>query len=187
MTQHDGSPALGQRSADFPDNTHTEHLPTRVVVARVRLTRAGAIGPRPKVARHRVSPAAELHGVRVLVVAEDIDVQTAVKLHFESCGAFVGVASSCSGARASLAVREWDLLVVDVGLPDGSGYDLARFARSLRRPPTCVALLGSESREDLDAARRVGFQLHLRKPCEPTMLAEVVDRFRRASTGGTRA
>ncbi len=67
--------------------------------------------------------------------------------------------------------------IADLGLPDGSGYDLARFATGLTRPPACIALSAHDGHDAVDESRRVGFRLHLGKPCDPALLARVAEQL----------
>jgi CheY-like chemotaxis protein len=79
------------------------------------------------------------------------------------------VARTARTAREALSVLpQWkpDILVSDVGLPDGDGYALRRQVRAL--PPErggavpAVALTAHASLGDRDAALRAGFQVHVR-------------------------
>ena len=79
---------------------------------------------------------------------------------------------------AALAIAEkgdFDLLISDLGLPDGSGLDLMRQlrARGLRWP--AVALSGYGQEKDLEQSRSAGFQLHLVKPVDISRLMEAID------------
>ena len=58
---------------------------------------------------------------------------------------------------------EFDLLISDVGLGDGSGLDLMR-ALLGRRPIKGIALTGYGSASDVEATRTAGFAAHLTKP-----------------------
>jgi CheY-like chemotaxis protein len=59
----------------------------------------------------------------------------------------------------------------DIGLPDGSGLEVARRARGLaQRPARLIALTGYGSTSDIDASRQAGFDDHLVKPIDLELL-----------------
>jgi CheY-like chemotaxis protein len=182
MGERDGSSRSGKPPTSASAKPFLEPEAPGVVLGRVQLRRTSSRPPPRPIARSRPRPfvSPDLHGMRILAVEDDADLQLLFKLQLELCGAGVSVAGSCRDARASLTGAEWDLMVADIGLPDGSGHELAVFARGLARPPACIALSGSGSQDDVDAARRAGFRMHLTKPCDPGMLARVAAHFRRA-------
>jgi CheY-like chemotaxis protein len=75
----------------------------------------------------------------------------------------VATAGTVAGARALVDATKFDLLISDVGLPDGNGYDLmheigARFGLK------GIALTGYGMEGDLARSQRAGFSAHLTKP-----------------------
>src|SRR5262249_44464207 len=81
----------------------------------------------------------------------------------------VTAAASLAAARRALAGGDFDLLISDIDLPDGSGLDLLRELREPAIP--AIALSGYGSEDDMRESRSTGFALHLVKP----VLAEVLD------------
>lgn len=57
----------------------------------------------------------------------------------------------------------FDLVISDLGLPDGTGYDLMR-KMVARRPTKAIALSGYGTEEDVRLGRDAGFAMHLTKP-----------------------
>ncbi|MBM4443365.1 MAG: response regulator [Candidatus Rokubacteria bacterium] len=117
-----------------------------------------------------------LDGTWVLVVEDDADTREIVAMVLSSAGAGVKTVSTIAAAEAALAAARWDVLVSDLGMPDGSGYELVQ---RLRRLPSgaklpAVALsahaMDSDARLSLDA----GFDIHLPKPVDPEHLIRVV-------------
>jgi two-component system CheB/CheR fusion protein len=85
-----------------------------------------------------------------------------------------------SGIAKALEVKP-DIVLCDIGLPDMSGYEVARTLRgdaSLERT-YLVALSGYAQPEDRQRALEAGFDAHLGKPASPEMLNEVMARTRR--------
>lgn len=110
----------------------------------------------------------ELRGLRVLVVDDEDDARALVTSALTHCGAVVAEASSA--AEALVAVREAPPAVVvsDLGMPGGTGYDLIREVRAL--PPSeggrvpAVALSSYARLEDRTRALEAGFNAHVAKP-----------------------
>jgi PAS domain S-box-containing protein len=78
--------------------------------------------------------------------------------------------------------RDYDVLVSDLGLPDGSGIDVVQ-AFSARRPVKAIALSGYGSDSDVERSLAAGFSLHLTKPVEPTELVRAIEELA-AQDGG---
>lgn len=93
----------------------------------------------------------------------------------------VTTASSVEAAQRVLAngsAGSFHLLVSDLGLPDGSGLDVLRFARShhLWRDLKAIALSGFASQEDAARSLAAGFAEHLTKPISTKELAQALTR-----------
>ena len=72
------------------------------------------------------------------------------------------VPSVATGLRA-LDHDEFDLLLCDLGLPDGTGMDFIEKVRKTRQTPA-IALTGFGMRQDVERAQQAGFDAHLTKP-----------------------
>jgi CheY-like chemotaxis protein len=85
---------------------------------------------------------------------------------------------TAAGVRSALDVAEhedFDLLISDIGLPDGSGWELMSELRT-RRPVRGIALSGFSMDEDIQKSQRVGFMAHLSKPVNPQELEDTIQR-----------
>ena len=83
-----------------------------------------------------------------------------------------------SGLAALESVRRQspDIAIVDVGLPDIDGWEVARRIR-LQAPvprPVMVAITGFGQPEDRERSREAGFDVHLTKPVDPASLLNVL-------------
>ncbi|HEX6265538.1 MAG TPA: PAS domain S-box protein [Burkholderiales bacterium] len=114
--------------------------------------------------------------LRVLVVDDNQDAANALRLLLESDGHQVRMASD--GVAGLALAREYkpDYLLLDIGLPRLSGYDIAA---SLRADPamkgtTIVAITGYGQIHDRMRTAAVGFDHHLTKPVEFSALQELL-------------
>jgi CheY-like chemotaxis protein len=112
-------------------------------------------------------------GVKVLLVEDHIDTRNVMRMFLEQRGYDVRVADGVTSALAA-ADEPFDLLISDIGLPDGSGLDLIR-ALSARGPVKGIALSGFGMDADLQRSREAGFLRHLTKPVNGAVLQEVIE------------
>jgi PAS domain S-box-containing protein len=121
-------------------------------------------------------PLRPLAGVAILAVDDDADARELLRMAFQQAGAQVTLADSARAALAALEASAPDVLVSDIGMPDGTGYELlerVRAAENGSRLPA-VALTAYARPEDRDRAIRAGFQLHVSKPVDPAALVRAV-------------
>jgi CheY-like chemotaxis protein len=120
----------------------------------------------------------ELDGLRLLVVDDEEDTRTLLKMVLEMCGASVTTASSAREAIAALRETRHDVLISDLGMPEEDGYALIKQVRALAEKDggnTPSAALTAYARvEDRMKVLRSGFQIHIPKPVEPAELVAVV-------------
>jgi PAS domain S-box-containing protein len=111
--------------------------------------------------------AARLHPAgprsRVLLVEDHADSAHALARIIAGFGHDVHVAGSVGAALKLFDEQKFDLLVSDLGLPDGSGLDLIRQIRA-RRPIPALALTGFGMEDDVARCLEAGFAAHLTKP-----------------------
>jgi PAS domain S-box-containing protein len=100
---------------------------------------------------------------RILLVEDHQDTARAMNRVLLRLGYDVTVAHSVSEAQALAGEQEFDLLLSDLGLPDGTGLDLVRAVLARRHIPA-VALTGYGMEEDVARCREAGFKAHLTKP-----------------------
>ena len=129
-------------------------------------------------ARTRLTP---LRGVKLLVVDDDADTRELLSMILQEAGAEVASAGSANDGLAAFERQRPDVLVSDIGMPDGDGYSLIRRVRQLEgesgtRVPA-VALTAFARAEDRGEALGSGFQAHLAKPIEPSELTALIARL----------
>ena len=120
--------------------------------------------------------------LKVLLVDDDPAVaeSTAVFLELEGCA----VRRAADGVEALRALGEFQprLVLLDIGLPGRSGYEVARQIRQLPdgNHLLLVAVSGYGQEENLERSRAAGFDRHLTKPVDPdTLCALLAEAARR--------
>ncbi|MFN7930721.1 MAG: response regulator [Blastocatellia bacterium] len=125
-----------------------------------------------------LSPSLPLSGVRVLAVDDEADARQLLTAILSASGAEVHTAGSLVEALQLLDTWQPDVLVSDIGMPNGDGYDLVRAIRQ-RHSTTgqwlpAIALTAYARVEDRMRALAAGFQMYVTKPVEPQELLVVV-------------
>jgi CheY-like chemotaxis protein len=128
---------------------------------------------------------AGLRPLRILIVENDVDTRMFFKLYLEQLGHATAEASGVSEALAALGQSTYDLLFVDIGLADGSGWDLMHIVRDrgIAHPAYAVAMTGYGLPEDRARSATAGFRHHLVKPFEPALLRKLLDEASREVRG----
>jgi len=85
-------------------------------------------------------------------------------------------ATSVASARAAAKQRAFDVIICDLGLPDGSGLDLMRALKE-QYAGRAVALTGYGMESDIAASREAGFAEHLTKPIDFPALEAALRRL----------
>lgn len=124
-------------------------------------------------------------GAHVLVVEDNPDAAEGLRMILEVLGHRVSVAHDGTAALAAVRGETPDVMLVDIGLPDMDGYEVAKAVRgdpTLRRV-ALVALTGYGQAEDKAEATRAGFDRHLVKPVDAATLGDLVGRLARERHG----
>ena len=122
------------------------------------------------------SRAAMPPGMRILVVEDGEDAREMLQAMLSLHGHEVRTAETGLAAVAEAVRFEPDLVLLDIGLPDIDGYEVARRLRALERGHRMrlVALTGYGQSEDEARAYAAGFDLHVTKPVVPDALARML-------------
>ncbi len=122
---------------------------------------------------------ARLAGVSVLVVEDESLLRKRYAAHLGSEGAEVTAVGTLREATAALAGLDFDVVLLDVNLPDGKGTDLLRGGR-LGPSTSAVVMTSAGGVHGAVEAMRLGAADYLTKPCELDDLALRVFRARRS-------
>ena len=115
-----------------------------------------------------------LAGIYALLVEDDPDGCDLLQMMLRRFGAEVTAVSTAAAALESVRLRCPDVLVSDIGLPDGDGFSLLKQVRESNRDLPAVAVTAYASRQDVAKALAAGFQAHVAKPVEPAQLSAAV-------------
>lgn len=120
--------------------------------------------------------------VRVLIVEDNTDAAESLAMLLELYGHEAQLANSGSAALAAAGAMVPDAMIVDIGLPDMDGYEVARRVRSepVLAGVLLVALTGYGREEDRQEAIAAGFDRHLVKPVNPDLLKELLGQIGRS-------
>jgi signal transduction histidine kinase/CheY-like chemotaxis protein len=151
-------------------STFTIHLPLAVVHRGARTD--AQLARRTDVAEPRCS---------VLIADDNRDAADSLALLLQMSGYELHV---CHGGREAVALarRERpDALVLDIGMPGMTGYEVASHIRKedWGRDALLIAVTGWGQQEDRERSRAAGFDHHLTKPVDPDLLQELLAEFAR--------
>lgn len=134
---------------------------------------------------HNNNPA--LLMLRALVVEDRPDVAMGLELILKGLGLTVQVAYDAQQAFQKGADLKPDVIFLDIGLPDISGYDVCREIRQSDwgGRSFIVALTGRDEPEDMIRAAHMGFDRHVGKPMALATLQEILHNVNRGFPGST--
>src|SRR5690606_13907375 len=114
--------------------------------------------------------------LRIALVEDQEDIREMVASLLEHWGHEVRQAESVQEGEALVCAWKPDVVLMDIGLPDGDGYTLARRIRAAMglETPRLVAVTGFGQEHDRQRAQAAGFDAHLTKPAQPEDLKRVL-------------
>jgi PAS domain S-box-containing protein len=138
------------------------------------------VGESPADGRPRTSEGVNGHGapIHILLVEDHEPTRSALAQMLTRRRYQVKTAASVAEARALSGRQQFQLLISDIGLPDGNGFELMKELRTANANLKGIALTGYGMEEDIARSRNAGFASHLIKPVRvqslEAALAEVV-------------
>jgi PAS domain S-box-containing protein len=179
-----GGTVMAESEGEGKGSTFTMRLPVRAVRDTEQTPTCVEKAALPGGAFDASAAISRLEGVKVLVVDDEPDARRLLTEVLERSGAEVLTAASAVEALEMLQAWRPHVLLSDIGMPDGDGYELIQRVRELPeerggRTPA-AALTAYAGPFDRARALSEGFQLHVAKPVEPAELTAVVASLARA-------
>lgn len=114
--------------------------------------------------------------LRILVVEDHSETLQALSRLLSHFGHEISVADGAQNAKNMIDSKEFDVVLCDIALPDGTGYDVIAEAKR-KKPVKAVAISGFAATEDIERGRRAGFDFHLAKPVDFHELRSVLGQI----------
>ena len=128
----------------------------------------------------------DLTNINVLILDDELSIRTSIVLILEYFGATVTAIASPALALETLQAEpsKYHVLLSDIGMPEQDGWSFIRQVRALSpelggKIPA-AALTSYSSPREIDIAKRIGFQVHIPKPIDATILASIVANLAKA-------
>jgi CheY-like chemotaxis protein len=113
-------------------------------------------------------------GVKVAVIDDNEDILTTVPLLLETLGCQVKIAKNAKDGLQLASEFEPDVMLIDIGLPDRSGHDVAARLRADGWKKLLVAISGYSHKEVREKSKKAGFNYHLAKPATLEALTPIL-------------
>lgn len=113
--------------------------------------------------------------LRLIVVEDHADSAEGLKRFLNAIGYQVFIATDMTSALSLASAVEFDVLLSDLALPDGDGWELLKRLSAERRI-RAIAFSGHNSPADLQRSAEAGFLEHIPKPLCPETLCAAITR-----------
>ena len=100
----------------------------------------------------------------ILVVEDDALLNKTLSYSLETSGFSVASAPTAADARQLFEKNEYDLFVLDINLPDGSGFDLCREIKELQESAAIIFLTANDMESDMIKGFELGADDYVTKP-----------------------
>ena len=135
----------------------------------IRLPRVSA--PQPSTNADSAA-ATSVRPLNIVIVEDNEDGRETLQVMLELAGHTVESAADGANGRDLILAKRPDVALIDIGLPEIDGYEVARQLRASAGAtcPTLIAMTGYGQPEDKRKAIEAGFDAHLVKPIDPIAL-----------------
>lgn len=123
--------------------------------------------------------------MNILVVEDDPSVRTLVKAVLEHNGNTVEAEDTAASGEKSATENDYDMIILDLGLPDGDGYEVCKNIRD-KNITTPVLILSGEQESDVKVkCLKVGADDYLTKPFNTEELIARMEAIQRRTESAT--
>ncbi len=119
----------------------------------------------------------DFYALRIFLVEDHKDTLDALQIYLEHLGHIVLAAPSKAEALRQIPMAKCHVLISDINLPDGNGWELMQELENLR-PHYAIAISGYGMNADRERSAEFGFRHHLVKP----VTADKIDTFLEEAT-----
>jgi CheY-like chemotaxis protein len=120
-------------------------------------------------------PHKPVRSLKILLVEDHADTRRTLSRLLSHFGHEISVADSTRSALEIVKAKSFDVVLSDIGLPDGSGYDVISHAKQTQQLKG-IALTGFGSEADIRRGQEAGFDFHLVKPVDFYELRSVLNQ-----------
>lgn len=125
----------------------------------------------------------ETSSLSILVVDDNLDAADSMDILLKAVGHRVVVASNATDALAIAQIEPIDVFILDIGLPDMTGYELVKALRAVPtlKDKTYIALTGYGQPHDRELSQEAGFAYHFVKPVNNQHLFQMLANLKTTS------
>ncbi|HEX8294685.1 MAG TPA: response regulator, partial [Chthoniobacteraceae bacterium] len=126
--------------------------------------------------------------LQILLVEDHVDTRNAMSFLLRRQGHTVAIADTVESAYNVFSEQPIDVILTDLLLPDGNGWELVERVRR-HRDVAAIAISGCCEAEDCERSAAHGFARHLIKPIDPSHLIQALNEIveRRSANQAERA
>ena len=124
--------------------------------------------------------------MRILVVEDHPDTREALVRLLTRAGYVIDTATCVAEATSHCEKGAFDLLICDIGLPDGTGWDFMKYVKK-NCPRPGIALTGFGADADVQTSGESGYSAHLTKQISFDLLLRTVGEIQRDVRSPTRS
>ncbi|NBH83020.1 DNA-binding response regulator [bacterium C-53] len=126
--------------------------------------------------------------MKILVIEDDLALNAGLCFELDSSGYLTVAAYNCQKARKFLECDRFDLVILDVNLPDGNGFDLCREVKALYPKLPVIFLTANDLEQDVLEGFDLGAEDYVTKPFNMKILLRRVEvALRRVGASQTEA
>lgn len=122
---------------------------------------------------------------KILVVEDDLALSAGLCFALDESGHLTAAAYTCQKARQLLKTDRFDLVILDVNLPDGNGFDLCRECKSSAPERPVIFLTANDLEQDELNGFDLGADDYITKPFSIQVLKRRVEAVLRRGTAGS--
>ena len=122
---------------------------------------------------------------KILVVEDDLALSAGLCFALDEAGHLTAAAYTCQKARQLLKTDRFDLVILDVNLPDGNGFDLCRECKSSAPKLPVIFLTANDLEQDELNGFDLGADDYITKPFRIQILKRRVEAVLRRGTAGS--